>query len=803
MEYAAHGLGCRVISLSHLNTFKGTASLLALGGLLMSASPSDAQNTGQPGASALPPVTVDAPAQRAQRPVQPRRNTSARRDINQRSAQQANRSAQQPVPSALVGTAARVNAGTNGFLASRASGATKTDSPIMSTPGSIAVITRDEIDTRHAQSLRDVLRYAPGVYFSNDTDFRFQQVSARGFVMEQYLDGLRLQGGPFGVPRIDPYLLERVEVITGPASILYGVASPGGILNLVSKRPTESPFGEVSLQTGSFDRIQGTFDVGGPVDNDKKLLYRVTGIGLNANTQVDHIGEQRFSIAPAWTWRPDIDTTITFLTSYRQDPKGGAFALLPIQGTLVPGTFGQIPRNFFAGDFNYESLKYKQATLGYEFEHRFDDVFTVRQNVRYLHNELNYVEVQPGPFTTTGAGPTLRLVDGRTITRSYFSTNENLNTFAADNQLQAKFNMGPLQHTVLAGLDYQRFDFNNFARFAGLPTNTLDILAPNYTQNIAVPTAIFQNLDQRLQQRGLYVQDEAKLGRLTVLGGVRYDWAEGNTLAQNTGLRVLNDDQKPTGRIGAIYNFDTGVAPYVSYSTSFQPTSVGTLLNGQPFKPTTGEQYEAGVKYQPIGYNLMFTAAVYDLKQQNVTTTIAGPGIPANTQAQVGEVTSRGFEGSVVGSPLPGLSLRGQYSYLDNRITGVQDVNFGKKLANTPMHTASLWANYVLQKGPATGFGFGGGVRYVGDVYSTNANNLTVPTIVPGVSLPASVVPASTVFDAALSYDFGMRYREWKGLSAALNVNNVFDRTYVSLCTGGGCRWALGRTVLGTLTYRW
>jgi iron complex outermembrane recepter protein len=801
MECTAHDLRGCAIYFSQRNTFKGTASVLALGCLLFTASPSDAQNAGQTGGSALPPVTVDAPAQRAQRPVQVRRIASARRDANQRSTQQANRSAQPPAPSALVGTVARVNAGTNGFVASRASGATKTDSPIMSTPGSIAVITREEMDVRRAQSIRDLLRYAPGIYFSNDTDFRFQNVSARGFAVETYLDGLRLQGGPFGAPRVDPYLLERAEIITGPASILYGAASPGGILNLVSKRPTENPFGEVSVQGGSFDRIQGTFDVGGPVDKDKTLLYRVTGIGLNANTQVDNIGEQRFSIAPAWTWRPDIDTTITFLTSYRQDPKGGAFALLPIQGTLVPGTFGQIPRSFFAGDLNFESLKYKQATLGYEFEHRFDDVFTVRQNVRYLHNELNYVEVQPGPFTTTGAGPTLRLTDGRTITRSYFSTNENLDTFAADNQLQAKFNMGPLRHTVLAGFDYQRFDFNNFARFAG--TNTLDILAPNYTQNIAVPTGIFQNLDQHLQQRGLYVQDEAKLGRLTVLGGVRYDWAEGNTLAQNTGLRVLNDDQKPTGRVGAIYNFDAGVAPYISYSTSFQPTSVGTLLNGQPFKPTTGEQYEAGVKYQPAGYNLMFTAAVYDLKQQNVATTISGPGIPANTTAQIGEVSSRGFEGSVVGSPLPGLSLRGQYSYLDNRISAPQDVNFGKRLANTPMHTASLWANYLVQSGPAVGFGFGGGVRYVGDVYSTNANNLTVPTIVPGVSLPASVVPASTVFDAALSYDFGMRYKEWKGLSAALNVNNVFDRTYVSLCTGGGCRWALGRTVLATLTYRW
>lgn len=749
----------------------------------------------------MPPVTIDAPKQRQQAAAPPRGAATRSGDSARLARQATNPATQAPAKPAIVSAAERVNAGTNGFVATRASGATKTDAPIMSTPGSVAVITREEMDVRRAQSIRDLVRYAPGIYFSNDTDFRFQNISARGFPVETYLDGLRLQGGPFGAPRIDPYLIERAEIITGPASILYGAASPGGILNLVSKRPTDKAFGEVSLQTGSFDRIQGAFDVGGPVDKDKTLLYRVTGIGLSANTQVDHIGEERFSIAPAWTWRPNIDTTITFLTSYRQDPKGGAFALLPIQGTLVPGTYGQIPRNFFAGDLNFESLKYKQATAGYEFEHRFDDVFTVRQNVRYLHNELNYVEVQPSGFTTTGAGPTLRLADGRTIRRNYFSSNENLNMLAADNQLQAKFSMGPLQHTVLAGLDYQRFDFNNLARFAA--TNTLDILAPNYTQNIAVPTAIFQNLDQQLQQRGVYVQDEAKLGRLTVLAGIRYDWAEGNTLLQNTGARVLNDDQKPTGRLGAIYNFDNGLGPYVSYSTSFQPTLVGTLLNGQPYKPTTGEQYEAGLKYQPTGYNLMFTAAVYDLKQQNVVTAIAGPGIPTGTTAQIGEVSSRGFEGSVVGSPLPGLSLRGQYSYLDNRISAVQDVNFGKRPANVPMHTASLWANYLIETGPATGFGFGGGVRYVHNMYTTNDNALTVPTIVPGVSVPANVIPASTTFDAALSYDFGMRYKEWKGLSAALNVNNVFDRTYVSFCTAGGCRWALGRTVLGTLTYRW
>ncbi|TAI62759.1 hypothetical protein CWO89_27975 [Bradyrhizobium sp. Leo170] len=409
MHWTAHDLARRVILFSQFNVFNGSASMLALGALLLSGSPVDAQTAGQSGASPLPPVTVDAPT-RPQRAAPQRRAAASRSGASQRRDRQAaNPSAQSQSRPATVSIAERVNAGTNGFVASRASGATKTDAPIMSTPGSVAVITRSEMDVRQAQSIRDLLRYAPGIYFSNDTDFRFQPVKARGFDVEQYLDGLRLQGGPFGTPRVDPYLLERAELITGPVSILYGAASPGGILNLVSKRPTENPFGEVQLQTGTFDRIQGAFDVGGPVDKEKTLLYRVTGIGLSANTQVDNIGEEKYAIAPAWTWRPDIDTTITFLTSYRQDPKGGAFALLPIQGTLVPGTYGQIPRNFFAGDFNYESLKYKQATIGYEFEHRFDDIFTVRQNVRYLHNELNYIEVQPGAFTTTGAGPTLRL----------------------------------------------------------------------------------------------------------------------------------------------------------------------------------------------------------------------------------------------------------------------------------------------------------------------------------------------------------------------------------------------------------
>ena len=304
-----------------------------------------------------------------------------------------------------------------------------------------------------------------------------------------------------------------------------------------------------------------------------------------------------------------------------------------------------------------------------------------------------------------------------------------------------------------------------------------------------------------LQQRGIYVQDEVKLGKLTFLGGVRYDKAQGNTL--NLGQRVINNDEKASGRVGAIYNFDSGVAPYISWSTSFQPTNVGSLLNGQPAKPTTGEQIEGGIKYQPPGYNLLFTAAGYELRRENVVSVISGPNIPPNTQVQIGEVTSRGFEGSVVGSPIPGLNIRGQYSYLDNRITGRGDVNYGRVLANTPMHTAALWTNYVVQSGPVAGFGFGGGVRYVHDVYTTDANNLTVPTIGPGQLVLANKVPSNTTFDAVVSYDFGMARPEWKGLSAAINSQNIFDTKYVSFCTAGGCRWAMGRTVLGTVTYRW
>ncbi len=728
--------------------------------------------------SALPAVTVDAPAAR-QRPAASARRSVAATGARRAAARQgasATSSAQQAA-AAAASRRTRTSDGTTGYVATRSSAGTKTDTPLIETPQSIAVISRQQIEAQQAQSLRDVARYAPGVYFSDDADFRFQNLNIRGFLADQYLDGMRLLSGTWSVPRIDPYFLERAEVISGPASVLYGQASPAGIVNLVSKRPTDTPLHEVQLQTGTFGRVQGAFDFSGPLDKDGTLLYRLTGIARDADTQVKNVGDQHLEIAPSLTWRPNENTSLTILSSYLYDPKAGFWNQLPLQGTLLPNKFGPIPRDFYVGDPSFERFSFKQAMIGYQFEHHFNDAVTVRQNLRYTDIDLSYAEVQ---------GSVLK-ADQRTLTRNAYTADESLRTLSLDNQLEAKFRTGWLQHTALFGLDYQHKSWDNFTRFdlTGAATPTLDIVTPNYNQAIPLPP-VFQNALQTQQQLGLYAQDQIKLDRLVFLTGVRQDWASTEMNDRKALTFTRQDDKAFTWRAGAIYQLDGGLAPYVNYATSFQPQLSGTTFDNSLLKPTTGEQYEVGVKYQPVGWTAFMTLAAYDLTQQN---TVTPDPLHLNSVVQTGEANSRGVEVSVVGSPMPGLDLRASYTYINNRITSDNSGNVGHRLAGVPENAASLWADYTFQNGPVAGFGLGGGVRYVGESFATNANTL--------------VVPDYTVFDATVHYDFGKLNPDLKGVRLAVNANNLLDRQYVSTCGALGCRWALGRTVLATMSYRW
>ena len=709
----------------------------------------------------------------------------------------------------------------NRYVASNSSSGTKMNTPIIETPQTVSVVTRDQMDNQQVQSVRDVAKYTPGVYFSGDADFRTEPVYSRGFLLDQYQDGLRLQQGSWSVPRVDPYFVERAELLKGPASILYGGASPGGVFNWVSKHPTEEAFHEIQLSGGTFDRIQAAFDIGGPANKDGTVLYRLTGVAHNADSQVDFMGDQRVAIAPAITWKPDADTKVTFLANYLNDPKAGFWNLLPLQGTILPSPYGQIPRNFYLGDLGNEHYQYEQGSVGYEFEHRFDDHFTVYQNFRYMHADDDYNEVQGYswvPKTTN-------------LARYGFTSNEDLDTIAVDTHLQAKFDTGVLQHTALIGLDYQHKDWTNFQRFgdctttAGKTTCTtaptgiapwaLNYFNPNYNQAITTPPT-FQDQVQEQSQLGLYVQDQVKLDKWTFLIGGRQDWVDNylhNNPTQITPSPVINTfthDKPFTWRTGLVYEFDSGVAPYASYSTSFQPTS-GTDFGGNPFKPTTGEQYEVGVKYQPKGVNGFATLSVFDLTQQNV---LSGDPSHPGSSIQTGEVRSRGVELSGVMSLTEGLDVRAAYTYLDPRITkdttlttiGTQKLalNPGNTLNNTPMNTASLTADYTFQNGKLEGFGFGGGVRYYGDSYGTNKHLFQYTDVTTGVlTTVSSWMPSYTLFDAAVHYDLGKLRQELRGFKVAVNASNLTDKTYVSVCSTVGCRYGLGRTILASLTYRW
>lgn len=676
----------------------------------------------------------------------------------------------------------------NGYVARRSATATKTGTSILEAPQAINVIGRKEIEDRQAQTLTQVLQYTPGVVGQyGNTDLRVDWLTVRGFVPGRYLDGLRLPFGARGYsqPRIEPYGLERVELLKGPSSGLYGQNSPGGLLNLVSKRPSAVPIREVQIQTGSFGRAQGAFDFSGPVDPDGKILYRLTGLGRTTGTQVDFLEEDRLFIAPSVTFRPDAETSLTILSQYLKidSPGGGAPQALPTLGTLYTNPRGRIPTSRFIGEPNYDRFRLEQAFVGYAFEHRFDDVWSVRQNLRFAHVDTDTQRVQG-----IGLG-----ANGQTLSRYAWAFPERSALFNVDNQAEARFRTGPFAHTLLVGLDYLREDARyDESQLRIVPS--INVFAPVYANTVTRPP-LGTRITQGRNQTGLYGQDEIRFGGFTLTLSGRQDWADAVTRTRTvtTGAltQVRQDDAAFTGRVGLSYLFDGGLSPHVSYATSFQPTS-GTNRLGAPFAPTTGSQVEAGVKAQPVGTNLLLTAAVFDLTQQNVLTPDS-LDIRFNTQA--GEARVRGVELEAKASLTDSLDLIASYAAMDSKFTkananaaGVSIV--GNELPFVPRQQAAAWLDYTVRTGPWAGLGFGAGLRYIGPSVGDNANLYHIPVV--------------TLVDAAIRYDFGYRYPTLKGVDLAVNATNLFDKTYVTTCISAtGCYYGNRQTILATLRYRW
>ncbi|MGC7404052.1 TonB-dependent siderophore receptor [Pandoraea pneumonica] len=651
-----------------------------------------------------------------------------------------------------------------GYVAKRMRTATKTDADTLTQPQATSTVTRQQMDDQGAITVDQALRYTTGVYTQDGTDVRFDQLRARGFDIDAYLDGLALFQSPrFATARVDPYLLDRIDVMFGPSSVLYGQGNPGGLVNYTSKLPTEQAQHEITLQIGNHNTYQAGFDLSGPVNADGTVLYRVVGLARDAKTQVSAIKDERLAIAPSITFKPDRDTSFTLLGGYQRDPAGGLFNPVPASGTLFANPNGRLGPDQYFGDPNRDGMQRTQYWFGYQFAKQLNDTWRISQNARYLHIDQNYYQTS----VTSGFN-----ADQRTVYMWGNTDHEHVSQWQIDTNAQAKFATGPIEHTMLFGFDYRRvLEGDNYG---GALAGQLDLFNPNYASLTGVSADT--RLDVSLAQAGLYAQDELRYQRWVLTLGMREDWA--TTRSVVNGAKSEADNHAFTWRAGLAYAFDNGVAPYVSYAKSFAPV-LGLTFSGAPLNPTQGKQYEIGVRYQPKQYNASFRLSAFDLRQENVS--VVDPAHP-QFPTQTGEIRSRGIEAEARANLTRDLMVIASYTYL-NQVNLQSTTAQGKRPQVAPRNNVALWADYTMHEGPLRNLGFGAGVRYMSSSAGDAANSFEVP--------------GRTLVDAAVHYD----WQQWR---FAVNVSNLFNREYISYCTNSFlCYWGATRTVLGTARYQW
>lgn len=655
----------------------------------------------------------------------------------------------------------------DGIIAHRTATGTKTDAPILEIPQSISVVGRTQMERQGATSVTEVLRYVPGVVIETygPDPKGYDWVLMRGFNAQSssdFRDGLRQSSISYSFFRTDPYALERVEVLRGPSSSLYGQSDAGGLINKVSKRPRDKAHYQVELQGGSYDRLQGAFDIGGPVDAAGTLLYRVIGIARDSNTQFKYPNgteraDDRLLLAPSFTWRPSADTKLTVYAEVLQDRSGGS-ALY----SRAPGG-----RWLPVGDPNFDKFKQDQQVVGYEFEHRFNETWTLRQNARYGHTET-FLNATQG-YWAPAAGA---------IARRNRTFDESMSAFVSDTQLEAKFGTGPVSHTALFGFDNNFVDADVRGWQTPWGSTLLNPIRPVY--GIAMPDprlvgAPFQIYNQKLAQFGIYAQDQIKWDRWILTLGGRYDRIDVKTDDSLTRRSYERVDGQFSGRVGLTYLTSFGLAPYVSYAEAFVPT-LGLDARGQTMEPSQSRQVEVGLKFEPAGWNALFTAALFDLTKTNATV------YTTNGAEPLGRTNSKGVELEAKVSLAEGLDFTGSYTFADVEVeVGATAAQRGKRPMLVPAHTASGWLNYTFQQGVLKGLGLGAGVRYVGQSYGDALNTVKIDPW--------------TVVDAGASY-------KWRNATFAVNATNLFDKKYFATCESAtACYEGQRRTVIGRVRF--
>lgn len=664
-----------------------------------------------------------------------------------------------------------------GYVAKRAAGATKTDTPIIETPQSISVITADQIEDQKAESIQAALRYSAGVVADQyGDDSRGDSFAIRGLDATTYLNGLRERNTYYTeTTRPDPYMLERIEILRGPSSMLYGNGGVGGIVNLVSKLPQPVAKREIGISLGNYNRKQINADFTGPVADSDTLFYRVVMLGRETDSAVDYAKSERTLFAPSLTWRPSDKTSVTVLAQYQKDDGKSTPQFFPFSSVLGGNPNGKVSFDTFLSDPKFDRYRTESNSLGWMVEHAFNDTWTVRQNFRYTSSRNKYQSLYVNSFAGAG-NPFLASdpVNQRVLNRYIDGSSADSQVLRLDNNAQAKFDTGIAQHTLLVGVDYSRFRQDKSGIF-GNAANPIDIYDPVYVPLDFSGVSAYTQAVARQYQTGVYIQDQIKFDNKWIATlGLRRDEAKNEVEGSPSQI-----DKKTTGRYGLTYLFDNGWAPYVSYAESFLPVQ-GTTAGGQLFTPQEGKQWELGIKYFPAGARTKFTAAIYDLRDENrLTPDLQRPGF----SVQQGRIRTIGLELEAAHSFANRLDVIANYSHTDAKYDKSNNPDEkNNQVEAIPRNLASAWAIKRFAIGDTDGFRAGLGARYIGASYDSS-NTLKVPDV--------------TLFDAMLGFDYG----SWR---YALNANNLADKEYVSTCISRGDCW-LGsrRLAIATATYTW
>lgn len=651
----------------------------------------------------------------------------------------------------------------NSIVARRTTGAGKMPSEVISTPASVSIITAKEIKERAATSVEQVVQYTAGVvtdfYGSDD---RYDYFDIRGFTPYTYRDGLSI-GRTFAGIREEPYAFERIEVLKGASSSSFGAAEPGGSVNYVTKMPKSERFGEAYVTGGSLSHKEVGLDFGDNITQDDTLSYRLTGRLQDADAEYDYSKDNEKFIMGGLTWRPTDVTKLSFVFDH-------------LNRDGVPGSGGQplgtdFDRSDFFGEPDYYFKNTNRNTYSLMFDHDFGNGLSFGSKARYSKSSDDFGSAYLSSTSTNGTN---------LVNRYFFGSDKASEQFIIDANLLYEANFENVESRTLAGIEYNKFESQTYTLYdpSAPPINWVNPVYSGGPSSTAPNSGTLANQNNK----SMYLQQDLTFSdRLTASVGVRNDWfnLSETTLVPNTGGGLRSSGTKSadhsefTARFGLSYKITDEVATYASYAESAAPPGAGT-------EPTTGKQYEVGVKYQPEAFPALFTASVYDLTKGNITVYDSVTYLPASVE----KVRHRGFELEAKAEVTNNVNLIAAYSYIDSKIEEPGGANDGNRLMRVPKHLASLWATYTLEgEGPRGDMTFGLGARYSGS-YFTNLENTIASQ-------------SAVVFDAAFTYKIK------ENTTLQLNASNLFDEKHIASQDSGGVYYNPGRTIQATLRQSW